>query len=173
VSYQIAATLALAPGRYQLRAGALSTKLGAGGSAYLSFDVPDFRKDAVMVTDLLIGYADGPHVPIARNQSRAGGPPADILPFEPTLDREFRAADTLRLYFRAVAPKAQTISATISALAPDGHALLTFDRALPASAPVLDTRLPLSQLVPGAYRLHVKVTDGKNTADRDVGFVIK
>jgi len=41
-----------------LRASARSDKLDAGGSAYPSLDVPDFSKQPLAVTDLLLAYAD-------------------------------------------------------------------------------------------------------------------
>jgi VWFA-related protein len=69
VTYEIISELLLAPGQYQLRASATSDKLSAGGSVYLSFEVPDFSKADLRVTDLVLAYADGPHVPIARDQS--------------------------------------------------------------------------------------------------------
>jgi hypothetical protein len=47
VSYQIPMALELAPGKYQLRASAVSARLGKGGSVYLTVDVPDFSKDAL------------------------------------------------------------------------------------------------------------------------------
>jgi VWFA-related protein len=67
VTYQIVSEMQLAPGQYQMRASATSDKLSAGGSVYLSFEVPDFSKVDLRLTDLVLAYADGPHVPIARD----------------------------------------------------------------------------------------------------------
>ena len=188
VTYEIISELQLPPGQYQLRASATSDKLAAGGSVYLSFEVPDFSKAALSLTDLVIAYADGPHVPIARDAPRKPivapigravpaaqlQPPAPLLPFDPTLDRTFNAHDTLRLYFKAVQRTASPLTATISALAPDGTVKVTFDRLLDAGAqPSLDISLPLNQLAPGAYRLQVAVTDGTNKAMREVALIIR
>ncbi len=202
VTYAIISEMQLAPGSYQLRASATSKKLSAGGSVYLSFDVPDFSKDALQLTDLLIAYADGPHVPIARDLppavvqttqrevvARGTTPsmtrPAPVVPptwpappltvpFDPTLDRTFVARDTLRLYFKAVQRTPSPLTATISALAPDGTVVVTFDRLLDAGTqPSLDISLPLNQLAPGPYRLQVVVTDGTNDATREVALIIK
>ena len=69
---------------------------------------------------------------------------------------------------------ASPLTATISALAPDGTVKVTFDRLLDAGAqPSLDISLPLNQLAPGAYRLQVAVTDGTNKAMREVALIIR
>ncbi len=202
VTYEIMSEMPLPSGHYQLRASATSEKLNAGGSVYLSFDVPDFSKDDLQLTDLVIAYADGPHIPIARDLTpvriqttsveavtrdtippRARGAPVVpttlsapplAIPFDPTLDRAFVARDTLRLYFKAVQRNATALTATISALAPDGTVVATFDRVLEfGTQPSLDISLPLNQLTPGAYRLQVVVTDGTNEAMREVAFIVR
>jgi len=100
--------------------------------------------------------------------------PALTIPFDPTLDRAFVARDTLRLYFKAVQRNARPLTATISALAPDGTVVVTFDRVLETGTqPSLDVSLPLSQLTPGPYRLQVVVSDGTNEAMREVALVVK
>jgi VWFA-related protein len=200
VTYQIALELELQAGRYQLRASALSDKLGAGGSVYLSLDVPDFSKADLELTDLLLAFADGPRVPVARDRrevaattSRAIVPsnlPASarrtfeastttaaistptLLPFEPALDRTFASSDVVRLYFKAVQRERRAVLATISALTPEGQTLVTFDRSLPDSGE-FDINLPLAQLAPGAYRLQVAVSDGRTTATKEIGITIR
>ena len=190
VTYEIVSELQLAPGQYQLRASATSTQLGSGGSVYLSFEVPDFSKADLLLTDLVLAYADGPHVPIARDAPRGPRRPVTtstavvpatqlqtappILPFDPTLDRTFSQRDTLRLFFKAIQSQPHPLKATISALSADGIVLLTFDRSMAAArqAP-LDVTLPLGQLTPGAYRLRVAVSDGAMSDSREIGFVVK
>jgi VWFA-related protein len=202
VTYEIVSELQLPPGDYQLRASATSEKLAAGGSVYLSFEVPDFSKADLLLTDLVIAYADGPHVPIARDLPRVviqttrlevvrrgatpvGGrvaPPAaepppfppPALPFDPTLDRVFTSRDTLRLFFKTIRKGSAPLTATISALTHDDQIAVTFKRELPAGPqPHLDVRLPLAQLSPGPYRLLVNVTDGAMSTAREVGFVVR
>jgi VWFA-related protein len=193
VTYEIVSELQLSPGQYQLRASATSNKLAAGGSVYLSFDVPDFSTAELLLTDLVIAYADGPHVPIARDEPRrapAVSRPAPtstavvpaaqlqaaspLLPFEPTLDRIFAPRDTLRLFFKAVQSQASPVKATVSALTTDDVVVLTFDRSLAlARQASLDVTLPLAQLTPGAYRLRVDVSNGAMSDRREIGFVVK
>lgn len=195
VTYQLALEMELPAGRYQLRAAAISDKLGAGGSVFLPLDVPDFSKQDLPMTDLLLAYADGPRVPVARDFRNvpSGAPlfttptgPRPIgpstatpvverprpLPFDPTLDRVFRPADVLRLFFRTTAASRVPLTATISALDPYGAPVVTFDRPVDHTGTV-DVRLPLAQLTPGGYRLQVVVSDGKQTATKEIGFAVK
>jgi VWFA-related protein len=196
VTYQLALEMELPAGRYQLRAAAISDKLGAGGSVFLPLDVPDFSKPDLAMTDLLLAYADGPHVPVARDFRSAfpaggalttrGAAPAPRgvstalpvverprpLPFDPTLDRIFAPSDVLRLFFKAVTRSRRPVTATISARTADGTVAVSFDRPVSGDGTV-DVRLPLAQLTPGGYRLEVVVKDGERTATKDVGFAIK
>lgn len=201
VTYQLAIEMELPAGQYQLRASAMSDKLGAGGSVYQSLNVPDFSRADLEVTDLLLAYADGPRVPVARDrrdtivvtqtvavprgavplaarglsagtEARLAPPPSPVLPFEPTLDRVFSAGDTIRLYFTTRQRRRAPLLATISALAPDGSTVVTIDRPL-ANDGILDLRLPLGQLQPGGYTLQVDVSDGTRTVKKNVGFAIR
>lgn len=187
VSYQIALELELPAGRYQLRASAQSDKLAAAGSVYLSVDVPDYSREDLALTDLLLAYADGPHVPVARDlrrtnpavghvrQTNRAAPPlavAPALPFEPALDRTFSRHDTLRLFAKAVQRVRRPLTATISAQRADSATAITVERT-PGSDGSFDIRLPLAQLTPGAYALTVTVSDGTRTASKDLGFVVR
>ena len=107
VAYQIPLTLELAPGKYQLRASAASTRLGKGGSVYLTIEVPDFAKEPLTIAGVTLGYVDGERVPVADLPKQA--PRRDArAPFAPSLDRVFVPADTLRLYFEVARRNAAT-----------------------------------------------------------------
>jgi hypothetical protein len=104
------------------------------------------------------------------------------LPFDPTRDRVFTPADTLRLQVQAIHDGRAPLTATVSAMHSDGTIALTFDRPLESRRPAaLDVRLPLGQLTPGAYRLRVRVADGSRadgatatrSAEREIGFEIR
>lgn len=201
VTYQIAIEMELPAGRYQLRASAISAKLGQGGSVYLSVDIPDFSKSDLAMTDLLVGYADGLRVPVAHDRRdlttmtlvrptqfnrwidttspRPVYEPTTTsttlrspLPFEPTLDRTFARSDSMRLFFTTAQRRRLPATATISALAADGTTVVTFSRDL-SKAGDLDVRLPLGQLEPGAYRLRVVVADGRASDAKEIGFVVR
>ncbi len=201
VTYQIAMEMELPAGQYQLRASAVSQRLGRGGSVYLTVDVPDFTKDDLAISDLLIGYGDGLRVPVARHrreittltatrptqvntmvetagsrmtfaQTTTSVPIRSSLPFEPTLDRTFSTSDSIRLYFKTAQRRRLPALATISALTADGQAVVSLTRELTRDGD-LDLRLPLAQLAPGAYRLKVDVADGRAKASRELGFLVR
>ena len=68
VTYQIALDMELPPGQYQLRGAAHSARLGTGGSVFLPVEIPDFSTAPLALTDLVVGYADGARVPVARDR---------------------------------------------------------------------------------------------------------
>jgi VWFA-related protein len=166
--FQLPMSLLLKPGRYQIRASALSAKLGRGGSTYLALDVPDFSHDPVALSGLVLGYASGPKVPTSGASNAAG------IPFEPSLDRDFKASDTLRLFFE-IARRNPSIAATATIEFVDytNRVVRTVNESVAGGASgVIDARLPLDTLTPGAYRLRVTATAGAATARREVGIVV-
>jgi VWFA-related protein len=84
VTYQIPLLIDLGPGRYQLRASAMSRKLDKGGSVYLDLTVPDFSKTPLTLTTIALGYSGGPRVPVGRtpvpNASASSGNVTSISP---------------------------------------------------------------------------------------------
>jgi hypothetical protein len=177
VSYQVPLSLELAPGRYQLRAAALSAKLAKGGSVYLSIDVPDFSKEPLGLGGLTVGYADGARVPIA-NPLPTPKPSArneTVLPFAPSLDREFTRTDRLRVYFevtrRNPATSVRTKTEIIDA---SGESRGWIDRQVPSGdSGRVDLTLPLSTLTEGTYILRVTAADDANAATREMQIVVR
>jgi hypothetical protein len=71
------------------------------------------------------------------------------------------------------ADSSRTLEATIEVVdAADQVAVSSRQHVTPAGA-AIDASLPLKELVTGAYRLRVTVTDGRATAQREMGIVIK
>jgi VWFA-related protein len=180
VSYQIPIAIDLPPGQYQLRVSASSVKLGAGGSVYLTVDVPDFSKDALMLSGIAVGYADGAHVPVGHASTVSSGvAPAhapESFPFEPSLSREFTAADTLRVYAEVTrSTQSAAVQATVDVLDGKDHVVSSAVVLLLATDKgQIDTRVPLKDLAAGAYRVRITLIDGqKATAMREIGMVIK
>jgi hypothetical protein len=167
VSYQIGETVDLPPGRYQLRVSAISAKLGTGGSVYLDVDVPDFAASPLPLSGLAIGYAGGPRLPVA--PAPASRPYA--LPFAPTLDREFRSSDTLRLHFKAATRSPGVpLRTLIEILDGTNHAVASYS---PTGSGTVDIEIPLKALPAGAYVLRATVGDDRHGASRAVGLAIK
>jgi VWFA-related protein len=192
VTYQIGLALNLPPGRYHLRASASSTKLEDGGSVYLPIDVPDFTKERLAVSGLVLGYGSGPRVPAVASSApaRAAGnrmagipPPArgtpppipGNLPVQPTLDREFLLSDDVILYFEVIR-KDRSRELAIMVTAVDGNEKVIRHYAQkmpPESLGKVSVRLPLKDIGSGAYRLRVQVADGTTTATNETAILIK
>ncbi|MFI5177673.1 MAG: VWA domain-containing protein [Vicinamibacterales bacterium] len=171
--YQILTSVALDPGRYQLRASVISSTLGKGGSVYLSIDVPDPQAGDVTLGGIVIGLDGRALVPVADQSSLANL----TLPFAPALDRTFSADDTLRVYFQIARRRATTPVAGTLAVINVADGLVT---SLPwqvgaNAAPAVDLRVPLSGLAPGPYRLINNVSDTLPSArtQQQVGFVVR
>jgi hypothetical protein len=169
VSYQMPMTPDLPPGRYQLRASAISAKLSRSGSVYLDLEVPDFTKDPVMLSGLSVGYADGPRV----TQAKPAGA-IQIIPFDPSLDREFRTSDSVRVFLEVVRKGTAAGKLTIEFVDYTDHAVMTVTPALGSGNVVpVDVALPLSRFTPGAYRVRATATSGGTTATQEIGLIVR
>jgi VWFA-related protein len=169
MAVEIPVELALPPGRYQLRASVLSEALTRGGSVYLDVDVPDLTSTSIALGGPIVSSVEGVQVPLATGPSATLG-----LPFTPSLDRIFARTETLRVFCPVTrADVSRTLQATIEVVdAADRLAVSSRQQATPAGD-AIDASLSLRELVTGAYRLRVTVTDGRATAQREVGIVIK
>ena len=96
-------------------------------------------------------------------------------PFAPSLDRTFTPADTVRLYFEVARRNRGVMVRTKVEILDTGDEVRAWvDRHIPANdRGRVDTKLPLSTLAPGAYRLRLTADDGANTATREVGIVVR
>jgi hypothetical protein len=185
VTYQVADTIRLRPGRYQLRVSAMSAKLAKGGSVYLNLDVPDFRKARVAISGLAVGYVGGARVATTTGSSRRAAParaaagripaaPPPVLPFAPTLDRTFAATDTLRVYFEVASRGDITgLGGTLTILGADDATVHDSMPFVPGKDGRGDLWVRLAGLRSGAYLLRATVTDGENSAAREIGFVVR
>ena len=184
-SYQLTETIDVAPGRYEFRVSATSAKTGKGGSVYLGVEVPDFRAAPVVVGGLSLGYAEGarvavapppPPAPVPRG-ARVVTPVPDVppaLPFPPTLDREFGAADTLRVYAEAASRAGAPVTATIDIVDAAGKTVRSPSPSFATGDPIkVEGLVPLAGLSPGAYVLRVTVGSGTTRATRESGFAIR
>ena len=171
ITFQFPVALTLPPGRYQLRASAMSDTLAKGGSVYLSIDVPDLTAAPIALSALLLGYSDPPHVLIATSAVSSFGVTSGP-PFPPTLDREFFNVDTLRLYFETMT---RTPDDPLRALVEviDGAGNVQKSYPPPADSGKVDLRVPLTDLLPGRYVLRATVSDRTHSVSKEIGFAIK
>jgi VWFA-related protein len=171
VSYQLPVEFALRPGRYQIRAGVISQGMQESGSVYTTIDVPNVRPTDPSMSALVLGYMNDPRLPITTS-SGAKSP----LPFTPTLAREFRATETLRLYFEiasAALGRGDVARVTVEILDADGRAVKAWrPTPVPGQRTVVDLPLPLEGLAPGAYTLRAAIIAAQRVT-KELGIVIR
>jgi VWFA-related protein len=183
-TYQVSETIDVQPGRYEFRVSATSAKLSSGGSVYLGVDVPDFRSGSVALGGLSVGYAEGARVavapatpPPAQRGARVVTPapdPRPVLPFPPSLDREFTPADTLRVYVEGSSRGAGAPNVSIDVVAPDGKIVRSPSPSFTSGDPIkIQSVIPLAGLAPGPYMLRATLSSGLTRAVRESGFVIR
>jgi VWFA-related protein len=169
--YQILTALNLPPGSYQVRASATSETLAAGGSVFLPLTVAS-SSGAFDVSDLALGYAEGPRLAFARDKTLT---PEDSmrLPIEPSLDRVFSSAESVRLFASVVRREPGALTATITLRGADGKAALEQRVSLSPEDDVIDTTLAFKDLASGPYQLRVTVSNGSRKVERELGFAIR
>ena len=86
--------ISLPPGRYQLRIGARATVSGQVGSVFYDLEVPDFRKEKLMMGGILVASARSQRTPSIQPDPVV----AKLLPGAATSRREFSQGDMLGLY---------------------------------------------------------------------------
>lgn len=86
--------IALAPGRYQLRFGARESSGGQNGSVFYDLTVPDFRKQELALSGLLLTSVAAQQTPTAEPDPVV----SKRLPGAATSRRDFPVGDTLAVY---------------------------------------------------------------------------
>jgi VWFA-related protein len=86
--------IALAPGRYQLRVGALEFPGGQNGSVFYDLTVPDFRNEDLAISGLLLTSVSAQQTPTAEPDLLV----SKQLPGAVTSRRSFPVGDTLAVY---------------------------------------------------------------------------
>jgi VWFA-related protein len=165
VGMRVISWMDLAPGRYQIRVAGRGVNSGAAGSVFYDLDVPEFAKEPLALSSLVLTSATASRVPTTGQLELL----KDALPGPPTMARVFRAGDTLGLladiYDAEKTPHTLDIVTTLTAS--DGSvAYRTADERSSAAlkdagpgAAILHTALvPLKDVAPGAYTLRVTAT---------------
>jgi hypothetical protein len=176
VRYEALSQIKLKPGRYQLRIGAHSMMSNATGSVFADVDVPDFAKERVSLSGVLIeaqpGVASGPRTAFGA-----------MVPVIPTGQRTFTTSDRvsafLRLYQGATGPlSAVSLKTRIineSGVAATNDTVTLAPDRFDAGSRSLDHRLeiPMGTLAPGQYLLAFEAAIDAVTARRYVRFTAK
>jgi hypothetical protein len=173
--------LELPPGRYQIRVGAHEATGQAVGTVPYDVEVPDYAKTPFTLSGILLTSSSAGIYTTANQDADWNG----LLPAPPVVTRTFSPSDTLTWFaevYDNTSQQAHAINYTTSIQdARDGRTLLTSrdNRVIQAGsrgiAQGFTTSLPLRDLTPGTYVLHVEATStaAGQTASRDVLFEVK
>jgi VWFA-related protein len=157
--------IALAPGRYQLRIGVRESGSGSLGTVFYDLQVPDFTKEPLSMSGMLMTAGTSELVPTALSDKLVG---ADLLPGPATSRRTFSQGDTLSIYAEIYdnipAKQIHSLAITTHLLGEDGrdvftsretHDGKTLQGAGSSSIFGFSKQIPLTGVVPGRYLLQV------------------
>ena len=156
--------LNLPPGRYQIRVGAREAVGGQTGSVFYDLDVPDFRKDPLMLGGLVMTTPSVQQTPSIQPDPVL----SKLLPAPATSRREFPPADVLAFYTEIYdndkSQKARHIDVTVRLVSEEGTDVVISRDELangtsgekPWDIYGYAKRIPLKELVPGRYLLRVE-----------------
>jgi len=178
--FRVLTQVNLPPGKYQLRLAA-ANKTGKSGSVLYDLEIPDFYKAPFVMSGVALTSASASLAPTVR----AKNPLGDFLPGPPVATREFVAGDTLMFFtefYENGSNNPHKVDLKAELRAGDGRVVLTASEERESGEVKggggygFAGRLPLSDLTPGLYVLHV---EGKsrvgsdNVASKDIQIRIK
>jgi hypothetical protein len=173
--FEVLSRIDLKPGRYNLRFGATSSLQEKTGSVYLSVDVPDFEKEPMSLSGVVISAAPSP-------ASAGKEALAPLLPVMPTTKRTFAKTDKVSGFFRIYQhAKGELSSVRLDIKVVDDHDNANFHATDTVTADRFDvTRVvdhpfdvPIASFAPGPHLLTIEATAGKTQVRRDVRFIVK
>ena len=161
----------LRPGRYMLHIAATSE--GKAGSVFVDVDIPDFAKDPLSASGLILQRRPAPPV---RDKFLS-----DLVPGVPTTHRRFLASDDVAVFVRIyqggkgrIAPVRMTASVRNeqNAVASNYESMLEVESFSGNRSADFEVRLPLTHLSPGEYLLEVNAQSGTRHAVRTARFSV-
>ena len=172
--YEVLTRIDLPPGRYQLRVAAHSRALDRTGSVYFDVTVPDFRREPLALSGIVLSATPS-----------LTASPADALstmvPVPPTSQRTFWSRQNvmafLEVYHRD-RPPASPLPVAVSITNDANQRVFSVNESLAADrfnanfAAPFQFELPIDRLAPGRYLLTIEVTEGTRRARRDVRFEV-
>jgi hypothetical protein len=164
--------LSLAPGRYQVRIGAREEASARLGSVFYDLVVPDFSKDSLMLSGLLLSAPSTDKTPTAQPDPVV----QKLLPGAATSRRDFLRTDTLSLlteiYDNSSSKQPRQIDMAVRLRSESGQeafaardTLANTGDAKKWSVYVFGKDVPLQNVAPGRYLLSVEAqVRGQNNA---------
>jgi len=173
--YEVLSRLDLPPGRYQIRVAAHSPALDRTGSVYTDVEIPDFRRDALSLSGIVLSAT--PSLTAAPTDALS-----TMLPVVPTSQRTFGSqADVmafLEVYHGRRAPAAP-VPVTVTITDEADRRVFSVSESLPPdrfnqhhTAP-FQFELPLDRLGAGRYLLTIEVPQGSKPPRRHVRFEVQ
>ena len=151
--------MALAPGRYQLRFGARESSGGQNGSVFYDLIVPDFRKDDLAMSGLLLTSVAAQQTPTADPDPLT----SKQLPGAVTSRRDFPVGDTLAVYAEVYdnnpSRQPRQIDVAVRLISATGSDVFTATDSMSTNAPApsnIFAQFKLEDLEPGTYLLRVE-----------------
>ena len=171
ISPDLPAHLPLAPGRYVVQVAAKSD--GRAGGAAIDIDVPNFEKDPLSASGLMLQLRPAP----------ANGDKAieTFVPFLPTTVRQFHTGDEVGLFLRIyqggkgkIVPVRMTAKVTSdqNKVTSTQEAMLETESFSAARSADYELKLPLAHLTPGDYLLEVDAQSGARHVKRTARFAV-
>lgn len=171
VRYGMLWRLGLDPGRYQLRVAVQSSLAGRRGSVYYDLTVPDFRKQELAASGVVLDVR-----PVVA--SAPEGALASFLPFAPTARRAFDVGDQVTALVRiSQRDRKERLPVRITARILDREGAVAWSSAQEMGREQFTTgmadyrvELPVSTLARGPHLLEISAADGRSTARSELRF---
>lgn len=159
------------PGRYQFRVGALTPDTGLRGSVFYDLDVPDFSRDLLSMSHLLLTSATASRMLTVQNETGF----EDVLPAAPTAIREFPVDDQIAVLAEIYDndPRPHLVDITGNILTDTGDLVFTTSESRSSEefgkagvgAYGYTTRVPLGAFAPGLYVLRIQARSRAGRAE--------
>lgn len=173
--YEVLSRLDLKPGRYVLRFAAHNSTSGKSGSVYHDVDIPDFAKEPVSLSGVLVSVSPS-------LSAMPSGFLDSLVPVVPTTQRVFhRDVHTPSAFVRVYEPSKGSGRVSLASTIVNDRDTRVFQRTDTLELSLLGKSrgadfslpLPVSSLSPGSYLLTFEARDGAHAASRQMRFEVR
>lgn len=169
--YELLTRFSLPPGRYQLRVAAENARLNVRGSVFADVDVPNFSREVVTLSPLVLSMSPGP-------QAAPQDAFAADLPTVPTSHRAFIGSDVVSILARThQGGNTPLVAVALDATIVDARGATVFtqsDRKTPSAGVTRSVdwvfEVPIAKLTTGDFLLTVTAHVGPQTSMRTLRF---
>ena len=163
--------IALPPGRYAMRLAARDVAAGTTGSVTYDLEVPDFSKQALSVSGVIMTSMSGSAMITAKTDDQTKA----VLPASPNAARTFPQNDEIALFaeiYDNQTGSAHRVNITTTIQTDDGRVLFKAEDERNSSELQgskggygYALRIPLNEIAPGAYVLHLQAKSSLGNAE--------